>query len=204
MTRDLTFDADTMKESHEYHLHQDSNTIFMDSDSSDNEVDPQMARSFVKNLVLLESAIADEASDDTLPITVRINTPGGDVVAGMAIFDAIQACPVKIVGYVQGQACSMGCVILQAFKERILAPNAFVMYHSGSTGVGKPSQEFPNAATSEIAYNNRVDDLVFARVLERQPTLTRNEFDVAVMRGLYFHDPKDAVAYGLADRVGAP
>lgn len=204
MTAERTIDLDYLRESHDCSLFIDGNVIYLESGESagGNEVSWPMARRFRKNLNILLHAVMESGDKD--PIIIDIDSPGGDVVPGMSIFDAVRACTHPMTGYVSGEACSMACVVLQAFKDRVLAPNALVMYHAGSTGMEKAGQEFRNAAEAEIAYGQKVDDLVYARVLERQPQLSRVAFDLAVMKGLYFTNPADAIAYGLADRIQEP
>lgn len=195
-------DADVLKEIHEYGINVDADLIYLDggeADDDDGEITIKVARKFRKNLRIVEDA-AGGLPD--YPATVEINTPGGCVTSGLSIFDAVRRCKkLKLTGLVTGEVSSMGCVILQAFKDRALEPNATLMYHAGCTGMDKPSQEFPNASAAEVAVGRKVDNLVYARVLEKQPSLTRDAFDIAVMRGLYFSDPQAAIDYGLADRI---
>lgn len=201
--RDL--DSDYLKELHEFSVYLDHNTIFLESSHDDadaNEVSWHMARRFRKNLVLVSDTMIEQEEDQaTMPIIVDIDTPGGCVVAGMNIYNTIKACPVRTIGYVSGQASSMGCVILQAFKERVLNPFAFVMCHPGSMGVNTPTAEFKNAATAEFDVIRIVNDVIFARVAEKQPALTRAQFDHDMLKGIYFANPQDAIDYGLADRI---
>ncbi len=82
------------------------------------------------HLMKMEAASADD------PITILINSPGGLVSAGMAIYDTIQSleCPVRT--YVTGTAASMGSILLAAGApgERRAAPNARIMIHQPSGG----------------------------------------------------------------------
>jgi ATP-dependent Clp protease protease subunit len=202
MSESRELNSDLLKEVHDYSIDLDINTIYLEDNSDhnlDNEVTVAMARKFRKNMATLVNAMVEDK--DKTSIIVEINTPGGDLVSGLSIFNAVRRSKVPMTALVTGQACSTGCLILQAFKDRALEPNALVMYHSGQTGVMKPSQEFKNASECEVFYSKMVDGLVYERVLEKQPGLSRRDFDIAVMEGLYFHDPKDAIAYGLADRI---
>lgn len=196
---DRNLDSDTLKERHEYGIDVDCDRIYLEGEFADPdaaEVNWFMARKFRKNLDALVDALEGEPG----PITVDINTPGGDEQAGMSIFDAIRQCPARLIGWVTGEASSMGCVILQAFPERVVEPHASVMYHAGDSAVSAPSQEFKAAAKHTTRFGDRIDRAVYARVLERQPALTWSEFQVATMRGIYLIG-QEAVDYGLADRV---
>lgn len=201
--RDL--DSDYLKELHEFSIYLDHNTIYLESSHDDgdaNEVTWHMARRFRKNVRLLADTMVEQEEDQvTMPIIVDIDTPGGCVVSGMNIINTVQACPVRIIGYVSGQASSMGCAILQGFKERVLSPYAYVMWHSGTVGLHTPGQEFEHAARSDVAYGKMLNDFIYARVVEKQPNLSRDDFEIAIMKGLYFHNPQDAIDYGLADRI---
>lgn len=89
------------------------------------QVDNESANAVVKQLLYLESV------DPKAPITLYINSPGGSVVDGMAIYDVIQrvSCPVHAV--VAGMAASMGAVILSGCEkgERGILPHAEVLLH---------------------------------------------------------------------------
>jgi ATP-dependent Clp endopeptidase proteolytic subunit ClpP len=63
-------------------------------------------------------------------INVRLNTPGGDVFDGLAIYNALRDHPAKVVTRVDGLAASMGSVIAQAGDERRMAKNAYMMIHN--------------------------------------------------------------------------
>lgn len=89
-------------------------------------VDDASAKDIVEKLLYLES------SDPGKEITFYINTPGGSITAGMAVYDTIRliSSPVKVV--VTGMAASMGSILLQAPKQkgsRLVFPHARVMIH---------------------------------------------------------------------------
>lgn len=102
---------------HKY-IHTDSETV------DDVGVDYRMAVGFVKNLRLLDQ-------QGHKPITICMQSRGGDWNDGMAIYDAIVACksPTTIIAY--AHARSMTSIILQAANKRILAPNCDVVIHYG-------------------------------------------------------------------------
>lgn len=77
-------------------------------------------------------------------ITVEINSPGGDIEAGLLITDSIDLCSKPVVTRVTGQAMSMGALILAAGTKREALPNAAVMVHQGSYRISAPYDELEN------------------------------------------------------------
>jgi len=88
-------------------------------------VEYRMSTRFIKNLDILNTL------DPERPILVTMKTCGGDVIEGMAMYDAIMACtnPVTIVNYTHAR--SMSSIILQAANKRIMMPNSYFMFHEG-------------------------------------------------------------------------
>ena len=93
-------------------------------------VEDNMANVIVAQMLYLESENPDK------PINLYINSPGGQVTAGLAIYDTMQyiKCPVRTI--VMGQACSMGSFLAQAGEpgERIVLPESRTMIHRVSSG----------------------------------------------------------------------
>jgi ATP-dependent Clp protease protease subunit len=93
-------------------------------------VEDNMANLIVAQLLFLESDNPDK------PISMYINSPGGAVTAGLAIYDTMQyiKCPVRTI--VMGQACSMGSFLAQAGEagKRIVLPESRTMIHRVSSG----------------------------------------------------------------------
>ena len=131
--------------------------------------------------------INSEIDDDTLervrcafqilkggPITCIINSPGGDVVVGMAIiayfnkYTKETGYPVDVV--VDGMAASMACVIMQgATGRRIARPDAVMMHHVGSIAIN--SDHFTNVkhlVKFQEKYAKRINDLMLRRVNEKR------------------------------------
>ena len=94
------------------------------------EVHDQMANLIVAQLLYLESEDSDK------DISIYINSPGGSVTAGMAIYDCMQFIKPDVQTIVMGQACSMGSLLAQAGSKdkRFMLPNARHMIHQPSGG----------------------------------------------------------------------
>ena len=112
-------------------------SAFSDAQTGDSEsgVDSDMAQRVIKSVHLL-TRISKE------PIKVILNTFGGTVEHGMAIYDCLRASGCEITVEVYGAAMSMGSIILQAAHNRFLHENAFIMVHDGSMSVEATSKSF--------------------------------------------------------------
>ena len=95
----------------------------------DGQVEDGMASVFCTALFLLASE--EQGAPD---ITVYINSPGGSVIAGLAMYDAMRNYPGKITTVVSGMAASMGSILLAGGDERLATPNSRVMIHQPSGG----------------------------------------------------------------------
>jgi ATP-dependent Clp protease protease subunit len=96
------------------------------------QVDDDMANRICAELVLLAS------EDDKRDISIYINSPGGSVYAGMAIYDVMQYVPNDIATYAMGMAASMGQFLLTAGApgKRFALPHAQILMHQPSGGIG--------------------------------------------------------------------
>ena len=100
--------------------------IYLKQDEEDPEVNHNVAARCIKNLRILEQV------DRYGSIEIIINSPGGNISDGLAIYDAICAFPGKVTGTVLGQASSMGSIILQACDIRRAYPNSEILLHDGN------------------------------------------------------------------------
>ncbi len=127
----LSNDRDILYDLHNYGANIDTREIFLHNYySSDDNLNPgveyRMSNTFIKNIRSLEIK-----SDK--PITIHMQSVGGEWSDGMAIYDAIKMSRsfVTIIAY--GQAESMSSIILQAGDRRLITPNTHFMSHYGST-----------------------------------------------------------------------
>ena len=157
------------------------------------EVHDQMANLIVAQLLFLES------EDDKKDIYVYINSPGGSVTAGMAIYDAIQFIGPDVSTIVMGQACSMGSLLAQAGAKgkRYILPNARHMIHQPSGGAqGK--------ATDMLIQVNEILEMkkVLTQIYVDHNSAGKNFEELAAdMERDNFMSAAKAVEYGLADKV---
>jgi len=167
------------------------------------EVTDQMANLIVAQLLYLE------AENPEKDISLFINSPGGSVTAGLAIYDTMQFIRPDISTYVMGQAASMGSFLAQAGAagKRFVLPESRTMIHRVSSGTRGTSGsihvqdlQFEDAKRSfEEAQriNRRLTELY---VRHNTAGKTYDEL-FATMKFDTFLSADEAVAYGLADSV---
>ena len=91
------------------------------------EIEPGMADQLMKDLLIMDK-------ENHKPITLYINSPGGDVVSGLQIIDTMNSIQSQVDTVCTGQCASMAAVILSAGKKRMILPHARVMIHQVSSG----------------------------------------------------------------------
>ena len=157
------------------------------------EVHDQMANLIVAQLLFLES---EEPNKD---ISMYINSPGGSVTAGMAIYDTMQFIRPDIQTIVMGQACSMGSLLAQAGAagKRMMLPNARHMIHQPSGGA-RGMQSDIEISYKEITYlKKRLTEIY---VQHNSQGKTYEDFERDMDRDK-FMSAEEALNYGLVDRV---
>ena len=156
------------------------------------EVNDQMANLIVAQLLFLES----EGEKD---ISMYVNSPGGSVTAGMAIYDAMQFIGPDVHTIVMGQACSMGSLLAQAGSpgKRFILPNARHMIHQPSGGARGQATDML-IQVNEILEMKRNLTNIYVKHNSAGKTF---EQLVADMERDNFMSAEESVAYGLADKV---
>jgi ATP-dependent Clp protease protease subunit len=155
------------------------------------EVDDPVANRISAQLLLLS------AEDPHRDISLYINSPGGSVTAGMAIYDTMQLIPNDVSTLAMGLAASMGQFLLTAGTpgKRFVLPNAEVLLHQGSAGFGGSASDIEIQAARLARMNERM--LRITASLTGQP-LERVAQDS--LRDKWF-TAEEACDYGLADSV---
>lgn len=157
------------------------------------EVHDQMANLIVAQLLFLESENSDK------DIHLYINSPGGSVTAGLAIYDTLQFIQCDVSTIVMGQACSMGSLLAQAGApgKRMILPNARHMIHSVSGG-SKGTVWDAQIQMEEMIKLNKNLTQIYVNHNSKQKTY--KDFNLAMQRDKYM-SAEEAVEFGLADRV---
>ena len=154
-------------------------------------VDDDVANVIIAQLLFLESEDPDK------DINLYINSPGGVVTAGMAIYDTMQYVKPQVSTICLGQAASMGAFLLAggAPGKRFALPNARVMIHQPSGGAGGQATDIEIAARQIMLLKKRLNELMAKNC--KQP-LERVEKDV---ERDYWMSAAEAKDYGLIDEV---
>ncbi len=155
------------------------------------EVTDELANRVVAQLLVLS---ADDPDSD---ICLFVNSPGGSVLAGLAIYDVMQLVPNDVSTVAVGLAASMGQVLLCAGTagKRYALPNAQVLMHEGSAGLGGSASDVEIQAANLTATSDRM-----RVIISRHTGRPLDEIAHDVGRDRWF-DAVGACAYGFVDHV---
>ena len=155
------------------------------------EIEDQMASLIVAQLLFLES---ENPSKD---IAMYINSPGGVVTAGLAIYDTMQYIRPRVSTVCIGQAASMGSFLLAAGEPgmRIALPNARIMVHQPSGGARGMASDIEIQAREILRMRSRMNDL-YVKFTGR----TLEEIEKAMDRDTFL-EADEALKFGLVDKV---
>jgi ATP-dependent Clp protease protease subunit len=154
-------------------------------------VEDYMANVIVAQLLFLESENPDK------DIALYINSPGGSVSAGLAIYDTMQFIKCDVSTICVGMAASMGAVLLSggAKGKRFMLPNARAMIHQPSGGFQGQASDIHIQAQEILKIRERLNE-----ILARHTGQAVDKIRVDSERD-NFMSPTEAVAYGLVDKV---
>jgi ATP-dependent Clp protease protease subunit len=154
-------------------------------------IDDFVANSVIAQLLFLQM------EDPKKDINLYINTPGGSVTDGMAIYDTMNMLSCEIVTYCVGLAASMGTVLLSAGTsgKRYALPNSRVMIHQPSGGAGGQAADISIAAKEILRWRKRINE-----VLAENSGKTEEEIEKDSDRD-YYLSAEEAKDYGLVDHV---
>jgi ATP-dependent Clp protease protease subunit len=154
-------------------------------------IDDDTANLIIAQMLFLQS---EDAEKD---ISLYINSPGGSVTAGMAIYDTMQFLKCDVATYCVGQAASMGAVLLTAgaHGKRFALPNARIMIHQPWGGVQGQASDISIQAKEILRLRDRLNGILSLH--------TGKSLDVIVKDSDrdFFMSADEAKAYGLVDTV---
>ena len=158
------------------------------------EVNEQMANSIVAQLLFLEM------EDPDAEISMYINSPGGSVTDGMAIYDTMRYIKPKVRTVCLGMAASMGAFLLMAGEPgmRMALPNSEIMIHQPSGGAHGQATDVQLHAQWLLRTKNKMNTLMSE--MAGQP-LEKIQQDV---ERDYFMTAKEALEYGIVDQIFEP
>ena len=158
------------------------------------EVNDESANLVVAQLLFLQ------AQDPKKTISMYINSPGGSVTAGLAIYDTMQFISCPVATYCIGQAASMGAVLLTAGAKgkRFALPNARIMIHQPWGGAEGKASDIEITAREIIRLKEKLNRILAdhsGRKYEKVVSDTDRD---------YFMSAEEAADYGLIDNVLTP
>jgi ATP-dependent Clp protease protease subunit len=147
--------------------------------------------------VIVAQLLFAESQAPERDITIYINSPGGLVTAGMAIYDTMQYIQCDIQTIVMGQACSMGSLLASAGTKgkRLILPHARHMIHQPLGGASGQATDVQIQANELLRWKDEL-----TRVYEKHTGQPLQKLQADMERD-NFMTAEQAVAYGLADRV---
>ncbi|MGA5823609.1 ATP-dependent Clp protease proteolytic subunit [Kitasatospora sp. NPDC094028] len=154
------------------------------------QVDDDIANKITAQLLLL-------AADPDKDIFLYINSPGGSISAGMAIYDTMQYIKNDIVTIAMGMAASMGQFLLTAGTpgKRFSLPNANILMHQPSAGLGGSATDIRIQAEQLLRTKKRMSELIAHHSGQTFEQITADSD-----RDRWF-TPEEAKAYGLIDEI---
>jgi ATP-dependent Clp protease protease subunit len=146
---------------------------------------------------MIAELLALSADDSDSDICLFVNSPGGSVLAGLAIYDVMQLIPNDVVTVAAGLAASMGQLLLCAGTagKRFALPNAQVLMHEGSAGIGGAASDVAIQAANLVATLDRMRAIVARHTGRSLDEVTRD-----VGRDRWF-TADEAREYGFVDAV---
>ena len=156
------------------------------------QVDDEMASLIIAQMLFLE------AENPEKDISIYINSPGGSVSAGLAIYDTMQYIKPDVATYCVGQAASMAAVLLAAGTKgkRTLLPNSRVLIHQPwLSGLQGQQSDIEIHAKDMFMMRDRLDEILAYHAGKSKEEVHRDTERDRILGA------KEAVEYGIADRV---
>lgn len=155
------------------------------------EINSEMLNVFTLEMLFLQQ--------NPLPIDIYINSFGGEVNAGLAIYDLIQGCPCEVNIYCIGIAASMGAVILAGGKKghRLILKHSQVMIHEPliSGGIGGSASSIKNTSDSILKIRDTLNNIIAYHTGK-----SIEEINKATDHDNFF-SATEAVKFGLCDKI---
>lgn len=154
-------------------------------------IDDAVANTVIAQLLFLES------EDPKKDIKIYINTPGGSVTAGLAIYDTMQYVKPDIMTICIGMAASMGAVLLAAGTKgkRIALPNAEIMIHQVMGGAEGQASDIKIRAERILKIRDRLNKILASHTGQPLKTIERDSDRD------FFMSSEEAKGYGLIDKI---
>jgi ATP-dependent Clp protease protease subunit len=154
-------------------------------------VEDSMASIVIAQLLFLESESAEK------DVFMYINSPGGVVSSGLAIYDTMQYIKPDVSTICMGQACSMGSLLLQAGApgKRLSLPNSRIMIHQPSGGFQGQATDIGIHAKEILDLKRKLNQIYVKHTGQKLSVIEKN------MERDNFMTPEDALKFGLIDKI---
>jgi ATP-dependent Clp protease protease subunit len=154
-------------------------------------IDDQIANLIIAQLIHLESEDPDK------DISIYINSPGGSVYAGLAVYDTMQYIKPQVQTVCVGMAMSMGAVLLAggAKGKRMALPNSKILIHQVSSGFQGQATDIEIQAREVINIKRRLEEILAEHTSQEIEKVSRD------MERDYFMTAEEAKDYGIIDTV---
>ena len=152
-------------------------------------IDDQVANLVVAQLLYLRSDNPDK------DIHIYINSPGGSITAGLAIYDTMKAVNCHVNTYCIGQAASMGAILLCAGHKRFALPNSRVMIHQPFGGIKGKASDI-SIHTEEILKVKAIVDKILSKHTNQSISKIKKDTERD-----FFMSAEEALEYGIVDSI---
>lgn len=156
-------------------------------------VSAETSNELIKQLMLLES------EDDTKEITLYINSPGGDVISGLAVYDYLTLMKSPIRTVCIGSAASMGAILFLAGEKRQMLPHSEIMIHDPSYRHADMGGQKPHEIQHRLDSLNETREML-AQIISDRTGKTLDEVYKVTAEDSYYK-AKAAIEFGLATEI---
>lgn len=153
-----------------------------------NEIDDNNSNIIVSELLYLDSISHED-------IYIYINSPGGSITSGMAIYDTMNYIKSNTITICIGLAASMASIILSSGTKRYILPNGEVMIHQPLGGTQGQATDIKIQADRILKLKDKLN-----RILSKNTNKPLKKIEQDTERD-YFMDAKEALTYGLVDKI---
>lgn len=157
------------------------------------EVNRKTATDVIKQLMYLERAEEGE------PITMYINSPGGEVVSGLAVYDYIKVMKSPVNTVCIGSAASMGAILFLAGEERSMLKNSEIMIHDPSFSAGNIGGKKPLEIREKLEQLMEVRENL-AEIIAERTGMTKKQVYQKTEKD-YYLNASDSLKYGIATKI---
>ena len=157
------------------------------------EIDAKSSNELIKQLMYLEQ------EDESAEVTIYINSPGGEVISGLAVYDYIQLMTAPVNTVCIGTAASMGAILFLAGKSRRMLPHTRLMIHDPSYGSGNISGRKSHEIQHELDKLNEIREAL-AEIIAEKTGKDMEEIYKVTAEDTYF-SAEEAMAFGLATQI---